>query len=179
MFKNFIKSAKMFKTTRVLCASAIMTALYVALYAAKLQITPQLRISFSYIPLALTGWLFGTVPAVAVGAAGDIIGALLFPSGAYFPGFTLSAILSGAVFGILLFGENKMPARIVAAKAVTNFAIHALLGSFWISLITGKGFTFYFAERLLKNILSLPAEVILLYIIIKFLSARGVKKMYK
>lgn len=179
MFKNFIISAKNFKNTKVICASALMAALYVALYAAKLQITPQLRISFSFVPHMLAGWLLGAVPAMAVGAAGDIIGSLLFPTGAYFPGFTLTAILSGLVYGACLYHAEKPFFRIIAARAIVNLALHSLLGSYWVSLITGKGFWVYFSARTVKNICILPIEVLVMYIIIKILSSHGIRKMYK
>lgn len=181
MGKNFIQSARSFKNTRVLCASAIMTALYVALYAAKLQLTPQLRISFTFVPMALTGWLFGPVPAMAVGFCGDIIGANVFPSGSFFPGFTVTAVLSGLIYGLILYrGEGRwLLMRTAAAKFTVNMLLNTALNAYWLSVITEKGYLFYLSSHFMKNITVLLAEVAVLYLIMRFLSVHGIKNMYK
>ena len=181
MVKNFIQSARNLKNTRVICASAIMTALYVALYAAKLQITPQLRISFTFVPMALTGWLFGPVPAMAVGFCGDIIGANVFPSGSFFPGFTVTAVLSGLIYGLILYrGKGKwLLMRTAAAKFSVNMLLNTLLNAYWLTVITQKGYLFYLSSHFIKNISALLAEVAVLYLVMRILSAHGIEKMYK
>lgn len=179
MLKKIPQSAKGLKNTGVICALALLTALYVALYAVKIQITPQLRISFAFIPLALSGWLFGPVPAVICGALSDVTGALLFPSGAYFPGFTITSMLSGFIYGMFLYRGEKYVWRTIAAKFTVNMLLHVLLNSYWLSLITGKGYSVYFISHLSKNILALPIEVILLAAIMGFLRKSGIEKMYK
>ncbi|HBK85843.1 MAG TPA: folate transporter, partial [Firmicutes bacterium] len=58
--------------------------------------TPIIRIGFGWLPILLAGLLYGPGWGFIVGAIADFIGANLFPFGPYFPGFTLSAGLSGA-----------------------------------------------------------------------------------
>ena len=36
-------------------------------------------------------------------AIGDILGMMIFPSGSYFPGFTLTAFLTGVIYGVVLY----------------------------------------------------------------------------
>ena len=179
MFKKISESAYGLKNTRILCASAVLAALYVALYALKLQLTPQLRIAFAFIPLALSGWLFGAVPAMLVGAVGAVVGALLFPSGAFFPGFTLTAILSGLIYGLCLYRCKRVLAGAAAAKFLVNMLMNVLLNAYWLSMITGKGYAVYLTSHFIKNIAVLPAEIILLWLIMSFLSSHGIEKMYK
>lgn len=181
MFKKFSQSAKNLKDTRVLCASAILAALYVALYSIKLPITPQLRITFTFIPLAVSGWLFGVIPAMIVGAIGDIIGAFLFPQGAYFPGFTLTSLFAGLIFGLFLYkSDNKnLILRIFVSRFLINMLLNTLLNSLWLVIITSKGYYFHLVQHFVKNISTLPIEVILLFIIFKFLSNHRIRKMYK
>ena len=69
-----------------------------------------LVISFSFIPMMLAGIYLGPKYAAIICGLGDLIGALLFPFGAYFPGFTISAAMMGFVYGIFLHkkpGEER------------------------------------------------------------------------
>ncbi len=53
--------------------------------------TSLLVISFSFIPLMICAIYLGPKYATLIAALGDLIGALLFPFGTYFIGFTISA----------------------------------------------------------------------------------------
>ena len=64
--------------------------------------TPIIVISFSYIPIMLCAILLGPWWTMLVAGLADLIGALLFPFGAYFVGYTISATLSGLIYGIFL-----------------------------------------------------------------------------
>ena len=87
----------------------------------------NMKIGFSFLPVAAAAMLLGPIPAGIVAALGDFIGAVLFPIGAYFPGFTLTAFLTGCCFGVFLFREQSLR-RVLAAVAVNQLAvdIHAL-----------------------------------------------------
>ena len=79
-----------------------LTALYIVLERFLSFNVWNMRVGFAFIALAVAGMLYGPLPAGMVGAAGDVLGMLLFPTGPYFPGFTLTAFLTGAVYGIFL-----------------------------------------------------------------------------
>ena len=62
-----------------------------------------LRISFIFVPIALGGAIFGPLWNGLICVAADIVGFLLVPGqGAFFPGFTLSAFLTGFAYGFFL-----------------------------------------------------------------------------
>ena len=177
----FKKSFKNLKTTRVLCSSAILAALFVVLYALKLPLTPELRITFTFIPLAIAGWLFGPVPAMLVGLVGDVTGALLFPSGAYFPGFTLTSLLSGLIFGVFLYEKKDKNILIwtILSKLFINMLLNTALNALWLSIITSKGYIVFLLQHFIKNITALPIEIVILFIVFKILSTHRIRKMYK
>lgn len=180
MFKNFSASAKSLKKTGVLCASAVFAAIFVVLYSIKLQIAPELRVTFTFIPLALAGWLLGPIPAMLVGMVGDIVGCVLFPAGAYFPGFTLTKIVAGLIYGLCLYRKNKgMVLFTVIAVLSVNLFANVALNSVWLSILYKNVWSVYAASHLLKNLLSSPIEIAILLPIMKILSEQGVKKMYK
>lgn len=178
MFKNFQLSAKNLAKTRVICISAILSALFIVLYSIKLQLAPELRITFTFIPLALSGWLLGPVPAMLVGLIGDLVGCILFPAGPYFPGFTLTQVLSGLIFGLFLFRKNtdKILLPVLFSKAIISMFLNVGLNALWLSMLYGKVWTIYATSHLIKNILALPIEVVILLLIIKVLHSRGIQK---
>ena len=181
MYTKFSESAKKLKETRVLCLSAIMAAVFIVLYAFKLQLAPELRITFTFLPLALAGWLLGPVPAMLVGLVGDLIGCMLFPAGPYFPGFTLTQVLSGLIFGLFLYrkGAERIFFPVLLSKISISIFLNVFLNALWLSMLYGKAWKIYAASHLFKNLLAFPVELVLLFLIIKLLHTRGIQKMYK
>ena len=88
------------KNVTILTCLALLIALDIILTRFLSINTQFLRISLGMIPVALAGVIFGPVWGGVCGAAGDLLGMLIFPSGAYFPGFTLTAALTGIIYGL-------------------------------------------------------------------------------
>ena len=89
--------------------SGIFLALLIVLNRFVSIKTPLLVISFSYVPIMVSAILLGPKYSTIIAALGDFIGAILFPFGTYFPGFTFSAALTGLIYGVFLYkkpGEN-------------------------------------------------------------------------
>ena len=89
-------STKMMATLGILLAMDIVLTRFLSINAW------NIRIGFGFVPVVLSGMLFGAVPTMVLGALADFLGAILFPIGPYFPGFTLTAALTGLVFGYFL-----------------------------------------------------------------------------
>ncbi|WP_027624850.1 folate family ECF transporter S component [Clostridium lundense] len=125
--------------------------------------TPIVRVSFGFLPLALAGMLFGPLVGGITGASADILGMLIFPKGAYFPGFTVSTALSGAIYGMFLHKKSKSIVNIsIAAISITLF-INLGLNTLWLSMLTGKGVYAIITPRIIKNLIELPIRVIVIY----------------
>lgn len=120
---------------------ALLTAMQIVI--ARFLIIPlsdSLRISFSFIPVVIAARRFGVLGAVTVYGLGDFIGAVAFPTtGAYFPGFTLTAVISGAIYGILL-GKKTGITRIILSVVLSQLLCTVLLNSYWISTLYGAPF---------------------------------------
>ncbi|MCR4805504.1 MAG: folate family ECF transporter S component [Clostridia bacterium] len=104
------------------------------------------KIGFAFIPVAVAAILLGPAAAAIVGGLGDFIGAILFPIGPYFPGFTATAALMGLVFG-LFFHKKQTAARIAFAVIINQFILGLLVNTFWISLLYGSPFKELLATR--------------------------------
>lgn len=129
----------------------------------------NIKIGFGFAPIAAAAILYGPVPAVAVGMLSDILGAVLFPIGPYFPGFTLTAGLTGLVYGLLLH-KGRSVIHVLAAAAITQFILGLLLNTFWISVLYGSAFAPLMASRLVQCAILTPVEFIVIRTISKSIS---------
>ena len=124
----------------------------------------NIKIGLAFVPLVLAAMLYGPLAGGAVGAVGDLIGALLFPIGAYFPGFTLTAFLNGMFFGLLLHKKRTMP-RVICAVAVTQLCCSLLLNTLWISLLYGSPFEILLIARGVQCTVLVPTQIIVIGIL--------------
>ena len=69
--------------------------------------TGVLRIGFGFLPVAIIAMMYGPISAGVAYAIGDILGMMIFPCGSYFPGFTLTAFLTGVIYGVVLYKHPK------------------------------------------------------------------------
>ncbi|MDD2648618.1 MAG: folate family ECF transporter S component [Eubacteriales bacterium] len=162
---TFSQSARELKKTQCLVVCAMMVALNIVLSRfTVIYLSPTSRISFGYLAIAVVAMLYGACPAMLVGAAADIVGALAFPAGAYFPGYTLSAAVGGFIYAIFL-NRKQLSWQIIAAQAVHNLLVNVLLGSLWRSVVYGKAYLAYLPAQLTKNAIMLPIEAGVLFIL--------------
>lgn len=120
---------------------ALLTAMQIVI--ARILVIPlseSLRISFSFIPVVIAARRFGIIGGAAVYGLGDFIGAVAFPTtGAYFPGFTLTAIISGLIYGLFL-SKKTSTVRIFLSVTLSQLLCTVLMNSFWISTLYGAPF---------------------------------------
>lgn len=135
--------------------------------------TPIAKIGFAFIPLSMIGMMYGPLYGGIAGALCDFIGAVLFPIGAYFPGYTLTAALSGATYGWFLQKDGaKSWAKIITASLIINLVFHLGINTYWTTLFTGKGYLALLPTRVFSNVVLLPLEVIIIRIVYEFLVKR-------
>lgn len=159
----FMRSKSNSYLTTVVCV-ALLIALDI-IFTRFLSIQTQfLRIGFGLLPIAVAGIAFGPAWGGVCGAVGDILGMLIYPSGAYFPGFTLTAALTGVVFGFFLYKKRSFT-RIVAACAVVCIALNLGLDTLWLDIMYGQGFITILPGRIVKCALNIPIYAILIEVI--------------
>lgn len=119
---------------RMIVLLAMLTAMEVVLNRFLSINTPYLKIGFSFVPVVVAAILYGPLGGACVGGLGDLIGAILFPNGPFFPGFTLTALLTGLVYGLFLY-KKQTPLRIVLAVAVNQLVLSLLLNTLWLTIL--------------------------------------------
>jgi len=120
--------------------------------------TPIVKIGFGFVPIAVCAMMFGPVWAGVAGSLADVIGATLFPIGAYFPGFTMSAALTGVVFGLFLYKRKDTWPQLAGAVAVNCLCISLLLSTYWLTIITGTPFLGLLPTRIVQNLIMIPVQ---------------------
>lgn len=145
----------------------------------------NVRIGLGFVPVAVSGMLYGPAAGAAVGALSDIIGALLFPSGAFFPGFTLKAALSGALYGFIFskrFRDRLASVRLkeflppVLAALIDQWILGFLLNTYFISVLYGSSFLGLLSVRSVQAAIMCIVQAIILYVLQKAMSRQDVRK---
>ncbi|MCR4657004.1 MAG: folate family ECF transporter S component [Lachnospiraceae bacterium] len=124
----------------------------------------NLKIGFNFVPIVLVAMLMGPIPAGLVAALGDFIGAILFPIGAYFPGFTFTAFLTGIIFGVFLF-ERQSYIRTLSAVLINQLILSLLLNSLWISILYGSPYIPLLSTRIVQCGILIPVQFIVITVI--------------
>lgn len=160
---------------RHIVLSALLIALHIVLSRFCSINAWNIKIGFSFVPVFIAAYLYGPLFAGSVGGLGDFLGAVLFPIGPYFPGFTLTCFASGLLFGILLHRKRSFP-RILCAVLADQLVLGLLLNTFWISVLYGSPFRALFLTRVVQCLILVPVELIVIHFLAKapFLRRREV-----
>lgn len=143
--------------------------------------TPIITISLTFIPHMLSGILLGPWWTMITAGMTDLIGALLFPFGPYFVGYTFSAALAGLIYGLLLYRKKPMSrkkfiVRLVIATLLVVVICNAILNSLWIYITTKKAVSFFVPTRMIKQLIMLPIQIVVIFLLDLGLDKMGAYK---
>lgn len=156
-------------TVKKLSALAMLMALNIVMAEfTKFPIIPKvLELSFGFVPVALCGMLFGPVPAMLMSGAADVIGAIL-AGVEFFPGYTLSAVLSGLFYGLFLHKPHVSLWRIALGQLLVSLVVYAGCNTLW-AYVMGYGRTWqYVVTRFTVNAVAYPVYVLILYLMMRY-----------
>lgn len=163
----FKQSFNELKNLHSLVMIALLCALDVVLGMFSIPLTPTLKIGVAFIAVAVMGYLFGPVPTALCGFLLDFIKYVVAPDGPYFPGFAITEVLAGLIYGIMLYKKDKITIwRCFATRALIDVLLNILLTPLWLNILYGKGYWFYMSSRLLKNLLLWPVESLVLFAVL-------------
>ena len=171
----FMKSkSKNNLVTLIVCA--MLVALEVVLSRFFSYATAELKIGFAFIPVVIAAILFGPYQAAIVAGTADLVGALMFPIGAYFPGFTLSAALAGFMFGAIFRKSRKLPAVIIAVVS-TQIVRSLLLDTLWLTFLTKNPFLAQLVIRLPQVAIMTVVQIVVIALLNKILTEDFKKRL--
>ncbi len=126
--------------------------------------------NFGFVPIALAGALLGAPSAMIVGGLGDLLGAHLFPAGAYFPGFTLTNVLVSLTCGWIL--HRRKPSWLWCALAVVLSLAgwNLFLNSLWLNILAyvpDRGYWAWVIVRAPNYLVEVPVNTVLCYLLLQ------------
>ncbi len=156
--------------TAILLAALIILSRFLSIK------TPLLKISFAFIPTMLCAIWLGPKWTVLLNVLGDIIGATLFPTGAFFIGYTISTAIAGLIYGLLLYKKEantykdkqfiiRLIISVILVTCISNIGLNTL----WISITTGKAFIVLLGTRIVKELVMIPIHIIVILFVEKML----------
>lgn len=162
-------SAENLKKTRYLALMAAFIAMKIIVGLIRIPVAQNLRISITFILVALEAAIIGPAAGMVSGAITDTLSFILFPDGAYFPGYTLTAMCGEMIYALFLYHKQITVLRLGIAKFFNNYLINVLMGSLWSAMLYDRAFVFYALNSLIKNTVMLPFEIGALYMVFRLL----------
>lgn len=166
----FVIEKKRFTTKEIALLGMLIALNIIMAEVCKITILPRiLELSLGFVPLALSGMLFGVVPTVTVAVVADIIGALLFNAGNFYFGYTLTAFLTGLFYGIFLHKKELPVWRVILCQLIVSLVCYAFLNSLWaLNWVTSAAASEYIATRLLAQLGTFPVYTVILLIMRRY-----------
>gem|GEM_PF-284637 len=184
-FKMFTDSAKEMRKLQSIALLGILLACCIAVepLSIPIPVTTNLKITFSFIFLAVGGYMFGPVSNGLLGAAKNLLCFFIFPSGyAFFAGYILSDFVAGFLYGLFLYKKdvkkgvyifkkydikiNTIYIWIILAKLSVTVFVNLGLNTLWDAMMMGKGYFATMTLRITKNAILFPIEVIVIAIVL-------------
>lgn len=166
------QAAAELRRVRSLSGAGLLCALSAVLNQFTLVVSQLLEIGFSFLATALSGFLYGPWVAALAGVVIDLTGYFLRPNGGFFIGFTLNELLAGMLYGLWLYKRPVSLMRTFCACLSIVLVINLCLTPLWLNLMYGNAFVLS-ALRVLKNVIKLPLDTALLYMLLRVTSRQG------
>lgn len=184
--EKFRDSAFSLRDLRTITVTGLLMAMAVALRSVGIDVTPDLRIVFTCIPLCIIGMLYGPVVCGMSVFAVDLIGYVIAnrsPRG-YMPQLIPVEILTGVIYGLILYKRVLRPhssdffraaAARLGAVVICNICLRSVIlyVSFTnpefslLCFVNGDtamrdAFLIWVSPRVIKNLFQYPVDIFLL-----------------
>lgn len=177
--KQFTDSYREFKKLKTIVITALLIAIGIILGQFSIRLTPTKTIGISFIATQLTATLFGPVVGGIMGGVADILKFIIKPSGTFLIGYTINAMLGPMIYGIMLYNKKLTFWRILLSKAVVAVLINLFLGCYWQYLYFGAAFWALIPGKLVQQIIQVPIQSVIFYLVVVALKKAKVFQLIK
>lgn len=184
LFEAFSDSSKSLKDTRTLATTGIMLAMALVLRGLSVQVTEDVRIVFSFVPICIIGMLYGPAVCAMANVSLDIIGFIIDTKSArgYSPQLSLLSVAVGLMYGFILYKRSSLKPcksdilRIFIARLAVVVICNVLVRSYLMytmyvnpdfALFSADGrqwqaFAVYLQPRIIKSAVEFPIDIVIL-----------------
>ena len=150
-------------STKKIAISAMLIAFDVIFTRVLALNMPLTKIGLGFAAVMVCGMLYGPGWAALCAGLGDLVGSLLFPTGAYFPGFTVTAAIGGAILGVALYKKRLKLSGCILTALVNGLVVSLILNTTMISLVFGPPLGPLFLTRLGQFGIMLYVQTLILF----------------
>lgn len=168
-FVMFKESARSLKDVHTIVGVSLFFALNVVmnLFAA-VYITPEIKVGFASIATAASCYFYGPIPNLVVAPLLDFINFIVKPNGSYYPIFMISTFMTALIFSVLFYKQDKVSLpRVIIARLSYDVIVSLFLNSLFTAMLWQTPFWSIVVPKAIKNIISLPIQVLVLYLTMK------------
>lgn len=165
------------KNIRTLTMTALFGCMSVVMGYFTIQIGDFLKIGFSSVVQQFVYYLFGPGTGMLFAGAMDILKFAVRPTGAFFPGYTLNAMVAAVIYGLFYYRQRITLRRVLAAQFLVAMVCNVCLGTLWWHMTTTQASAAFwpvFGVRLGKNLVQWPLNSLLFYGAWEFMEKAGV-----
>ncbi len=173
----FLSSCKELKDVKCLTLAAMFGAISIVLGSFTIMMTENIKLEWTFLPNEFVYYLFGPFVGIIYGAVMDILNYIVKPFGSFFPGFTVSAMLKGLLFGLILYKRPISLKRVITANVLRVILVDLPLNTYWLTVLNGVPYLVNLPLRALKLLIMFPVETMLFYLLVKGVEASGVLRM--
>ncbi len=150
--------------TRKIVVMGLMIAVAIILSSFDIWITPSFKLfSIIYLPSAIVSIIYGPIAGLAFGFVSDFATYIARPSGPYFMGYAISAMVANFIYGVFLYKRPLTLARVAISRALVVFIVTLGLNAIWMIMMYGQtAGQFYTQTRLIRNLIQFPLDVFLI-----------------
>ena len=192
LFKDSVQELKKISTLTV---CGVLMALSIVMRNMAINITPDLRITFSFFGIMAIAMLYGPVVCVISNVGVDVIGYVLdgYKARDYNLGLLAVKIIIALIYGICLYkkttGKSIIISGIISRVIVVLLCNLVLNSAVLYYCYTNKNFPFmsasewtafriWFTPRLIKNCVMLPIELVMVSLLLPMIS-QAYKRIFK
>lgn len=160
--------------TKQIVLLALLMAAQVAVSFFYIPVADNLRIYFTYLVVILVANIFPFKVAILYAFIEDILAFMIYPTGPFFIGYTLTAVAAMVIYSLCLYQKVNLK-RIIIAKVSVNLLVNVGLNSLWSAMLYSKGYLYYMTASLVKNVTLLPIEILIIMLFYKLVKPLLIK----
>lgn len=164
--EQFVNSAKELKKLKTVVITGLLIAIGIVLGQFSIQLSQTTKVGISFIATQLTAMLFGPVVGGIMGGVSDVLKFIIKPTGTFFIGYTINAMLGPIIYGIMLYKKPIGFWRILVSKTVVAILVNLFLGCYWNYLYFGAAYWALIPGKLLQQVIQVPVQSVLFYLVV-------------